>query len=228
MQGLNQSVNKIIITWVACVALLLFAVAAVLFAASYSYRSLVPEKLIVPAPLPAVTVSTPKIDQIIDLSHLVTNQIDITEVLIGEVPKKARDIWIVKGNAQIGVDLSKARFEKIDQINKIILISLPQPTVTMARVDLEKSRQIALEGTSYNPWDWGMEAESAAVEAIKKKAQRSIEKAAATPTHFERARKQTEGVVKRIYATSEYSVTIEWDQSAEDSVQPSVSLPGSK
>ena len=93
----------------------------------------------------------PTIEQIQLLAELVTLKVDLADVRMTELRGKVgglKAILVVRGEAAVGVDLSEARFEPVDQRNRRAVLVLPQPRVLWVRLDHEQTK---LAGV----WPWG-------------------------------------------------------------------------
>ena len=51
-----------------------------------------------------------------------------------------KGVWIVRGDAQVAVDMQEAQLQSVDEKTKKLVVILPPPRVIQPRVDHEKSR----------------------------------------------------------------------------------------
>jgi Protein of unknown function (DUF4230) len=53
-------------------------------------------------------------------------------------------VLVVHGSVTLGVDLSKVRFESVDQRNRTAVLVLPAPNVQSVSLDQQKTRIVAI------------------------------------------------------------------------------------
>ncbi len=87
-------------------------------------------------PIPADGIHTgPSIERMSALSQLLTLRIDVADVLVSRIDGMTGGVqlaMLVKGDVALGIDLSQARFDKIDNAHCTALLILPPPQASCA------------------------------------------------------------------------------------------------
>jgi len=81
----------------------------------------------------------PTVERLQRLSQLVTLQVHVADVLIGE-GEGSRGSWLIKGDALLGTDLAKAQIVDRDDTARRATLLLPSPVVLHSRVDHQRTR----------------------------------------------------------------------------------------
>jgi hypothetical protein len=161
------------------------------------------------APPPLIVVSSgPTIERLERLSQLVTSKVTICDVLVG-VSDDSKGAFLIRGDALIGLDLSKAVITEKDESAKRATILLPQPRVILARVDHERSKVYEFRTTSWMPWH---SQSGRLLEEAMLQAQRMVTQAANSPENIEQARRQAEIIIAALYEHLGWSLTIVWQE----------------
>lgn len=148
------------------------------------------------------------------IADLCTLRVPLTDVLDGSrkgMIRNVRGIWIVKGDALIGVDMTQAKVET-NNAGHATIVRLPMPSVKYARVDHERTKTYNIERGILTSSSW----ESHLRDEAMRQAQRMIETMAATTGHIHAAQAHTERIVKTFCAGAGVAVDIVWDNSSED------------
>ncbi len=184
---------------------------AILFTVLYSNRPMwqpPPSPRIEFLPQPTVIQSQgPTIERLEQLSHLVATRVYVADVLIGE-GNGCRGVWLVHGDALIGVDLSKATIVTKDDATRKATIRLPQPEILQARVDHERTRTWELKSTTWIPWT--SDSDSLRDEVMKH-AQRLVARAAASGENLSQAKRSAETVIQGFYSELGWHVSVAWE-----------------
>ena len=159
-------------------------------------------------PLIVVSSTGPTIQRLERLSTLVTSKVTICDVLIG-VSDDSKGAFLIRGDALIGLDLSKAVIVEKVESQRQATIQLPQPRVILARVDHEKSRVYEFRTTSWIPWH---ARPGRLLEEAMLQAQRMVTQAANSPENIEQARRQAEVIIAALYEHLEWSLKIVWEE----------------
>ena len=86
-------------------------------------------------PPPIIVASQgPTIERLEKLSQLLVSRVHIADVLVG-VSDDSKGAFLIRGDALIGLDLSKAVITEKDDSARRATLLLPQPRVILARVD---------------------------------------------------------------------------------------------
>jgi len=166
-------------------------------------------------PPPAHELDVPRIDQIRDLSSLVTTQIqvaDVQETKLQGLTGGVRAVLVVKGDVLLTVDLQHARFEKVDPVTRSAVLVLPKPTITSPRVDQQRTRLVFL--SSYGLWQ-AVPGDRASIDAVNhayRSAQDRVAVAAMEPALIARSQRQAQSIVHCLFKMLRWDVVLRWDQ----------------
>ncbi len=183
---------------VVIVLVLFIAVAALVGYAAYSYG-----RHSVPPP------AEPMI-QIEKLARLVTLKVAVADILqatAGTGWTEVKGAWLVKGDALITVDMSKAATVSKDTQNKKAVLLLPVPTVYHPRVDHSKTMTYDVQRGLFV---FGTGKESRLRDEAMRQAQLLVEHAANSHDTLKIARDVAEEVVRTIYNSVDWEVTVKW------------------
>ena len=153
----------------------------------------------------------PTIEHLEQMDELVTTKVYVSDVMVAE-NADFRGMWLIKGDALLGVEMGKAEIKSKNQDDRTAVIALPQPTIISPRVDHERTKTWSFEGKSWLPFTWKStsRAESQFRDRAMSNAQGLIENTAAATEAADQARKTAELVVKNLYAMADWEVTVEW------------------
>ena len=171
-----------------------------------------PRLIIQPRQPLASSHTGPTIEQVRELSALVTTSVDVADVQVTEMrgwTGGIRVALLVKGQYLLGTDLSQSHFDSVDLSKKTAVLVLPAPTATSPRLDHDRTKLYAV--TTFGLWDVlpTNQAEVVAVDAAMREAQASLA-AAASNGPVERARIQAELVLGAFCRAIGWEVTIRW------------------
>lgn len=150
----------------------------------------------------------PTISQLERISELVPIRIHVADVLIAQ-GEGYRGAWLIKGDAVLSCDVSRAKIVHIDSSARIATLRLPPLRVTSARVDHERTKTWNVQKTSWLPWSGGDQ--NALRDTAMYHAQRLIEETALSDRNLEPARNQTEILIQQMYEIVGWDVAIEWE-----------------
>lgn len=150
----------------------------------------------------------PTISQLERISELVPIRIHVADVLIAQ-GEGYRGSWLIKGDAVLSCDVSRAKIIQSDSAARRATLRLPPLRVNSARVDHERTKTWNVEKTSWLPWSGGDQ--NALRDAAMYHAQRLIEDAALSDRNLEPARNQTVILIRQMYEIVGWDVTIEWE-----------------
>ena len=161
-----------------------------------------------------VTSQGPTIERLERLSNLVTAKVLIADVLVG-VSDDSKGAFLIRGDALIGLDLSKAVITESDDARRQATIQLPQPRVILARVDHERSKVYEFRSTSWMPWHTQS---GRLLEEAMLQAQRMVTQAANSPENIEQARRQAEVIIPALYEHLGWNLKIVWQETPNTQV----------
>ena len=153
--------------------------------------------------------SEPTIQTLEKLSHLVSLKVHIADVL--EANSKAgmkyvKGAWLIKGDALLGVDMTKASIALIDHTNRYAIIMLAPPQVMSARVDHDKTKTYNVTSGTFTPGDF----ESSVRDNAMREAQQLITYAANHEDNVSLARDRCELLLKGFYALTDWTIDVKW------------------
>lgn len=155
---------------------------------------------------PVIQSQGPTTERLMQLSHLAAARIFISDVLVGE-GNGCKGAWLIRGDAVIAVDLSKAAVVEKDEAKKRATIRLPPPEVLQARVDHERTRVFEVKSTTWIPW--ASDSDSLR-DAVYAHAQRLVGHAAGSAENIQQAKMTAETVIRALYAEVGWQVTVAW------------------
>lgn len=150
----------------------------------------------------------PSISQLERIGEVAAVRVHVADVLTAD-GEGLRGVWLIKGDALLSCDLSKAKFTRIDPTARTATVRLPPLHATSARIDHEKTRTWSVERSTWLPWKWGDQ--SAFRDAALAHAQKLIESAAASERNLAPARAQTELLIQEMYILVDWKVTVCWE-----------------
>ena len=176
-----------------------------------------------PSPSPTFSSTGPTLVGLQDLSDLVTTRIHVADVLVAEDPK-FRAFWLIKGDALLSVDMTRAEILHKDEQTRYALIQLPPPVVIQARVDHDKTRIWDMQRKTWNPFKAG-DPDVLRDQAMQQ-AQKLIAFAAAEDEPIQHARAVAETAIPAFFRMVDWDVRVAWsDRSASLPAEPSGDLP---
>lgn len=150
--------------------------------------------------------SSPTIEEIHELGELVVLRVSVADVM-EDAGYEYKGVWIVRGDAQLAVDLTEAELQSSDETAKKLVVVLPQPRVIHPRVDHEKSKIYDVSKTTWIPFIGDRDELTNQGWA---KAQRVVEDACSGDEIMSQAREQTEFVLANMYRMVGWDVEVVW------------------
>jgi len=153
------------------------------------------------------------IDQVRELTELVTAKLaiaDVQETVVRGRWGGRKIILVVKGDLLVSVDLSLAKFEKMDQQAHSAVLVLPPPRVISVRLDHDKTH-IAVD-KSLGWWCVvpGDAWRSEAVNVAYAEAQENLSATAANEGLIDKSRRHAEAVITAFFRDIGWRVTVRW------------------
>jgi len=155
------------------------------------------------------------IERIQALSVLTTLRVEVADARVTEIQGytgSIKAVLVIRGEVNIGVDLSRARFESIDQDARTATLVLPEPAVQSARLDQQRTKLIGAWPTGL--WvivPGGQEADVVTVNRAYRDAERSVSEAANDALLIERSRMQAEQVLRAFFEALGWTVKFQRD-----------------
>jgi hypothetical protein len=151
------------------------------------------------------------IQQIQQLSSLVTTKVDVADVQDTQIKGYlggVKAVILIKGDFLLGVDLSLAKFEKIDSVAETAVLVLPQPSVTSPRLDQARTRIYAIDDSGLWLIAPGDVEKTVVINHAYEQAQNYIESAGKDQELIERSRHQAGNVLTAFFRAVGWTVKI--------------------
>src|SRR5947209_13443372 len=87
------------------------------------------------------------LERIQTLSVLTTLRVEVADARVTEIAGytgSIKAVLVIRGEVDIGVDLSKAQFESVDESAHSVTLLLPQPSVHSAHLDQQRTKLIGV------------------------------------------------------------------------------------
>jgi hypothetical protein len=159
------------------------------------------------SPAPGIVSQGPTVERLQRLAHLVTMRVYVADVLTAE-GEGYRGAWLIKGDALIGVDLSRARITTKDLKTRQATVQLLPPAVLLSRVDHDRTKTWEVQRTTWVPWRGDQDRLR---DEVMLHAQRLIAHASASEENLQRACVFTETVIQSLYEEFGWKVTVAWE-----------------
>ena len=185
--------------------LLLVAMATFMFAVAL----VLPRLQAPPSPI-TVESQGPTIQRLERLCHLVTTRVAVADVLVGE-GEGCRGSWLIRGDALIGVDLSRAQILDKDDDARRATVRLLPPEVMQARVDHDRSRTWQVSRMAWLPWNADQDRLR---DAVMRQAQQLVAHAAGSAESLQHAKMTTEAIITAFFAEVGWQVEVTWETNA--------------
>jgi hypothetical protein len=157
----------------------------------------------------------PTIEQVQALSCLVTTRVDVADVQethLDGYTGGAQVAMLIKGDFLLGVDLSQARFESVNNAARTVVLVLPQPQITSPRLDHERTKVFRVNQSGL--WQiapGGGQTSGDVIDRGYRDAQRFVAAASNDPSFIGRSRQQAEQVLVAFFNAMGWKVTLRWD-----------------
>ena len=135
---------------------------------------------------------------------------DVQETRIDGYVGAIGAILIVKGDVQIGIDLSAARFERVDPIARTLELVLPEPVVSRPRLDHDRSHLYAVRQEGLWMITPGDRVYARVTDRAWEAAQRTLAQAASNGESLDRSRHHAEQVLRTWFGAIGWNVTFRW------------------
>lgn len=156
----------------------------------------------------------PTIEQVQALSCLVTTRVDVADIVethLDGYTGGVKAALLIKGDFLLGVDLSQAKFESVDDAARTAVLVLPQPQVDSPRLDHERTKVFAV--TESGLWQiapGGGQTSGDVIDRGYRDAQRYVAAACNDPSTIARSRQQAERVLVEFFAAMNWKVSVRW------------------
>ena len=169
-----------------------------------------------PPPPMVVSSAGPTVERLERLSQLCTGRVYVADVLIGQ-SDTSKGAFLIRGDALVCVDLSKAVIAEKDDSAKRATIRLPQPEVLQARVDHERTKTWEVRSTTWIPW---REEQDRLRDEVFHQAQLMVAQAAGSRENIEHAKRAAEIIISALFEHVGWCVKVVWEET------PTAQAPG--
>ena len=150
----------------------------------------------------------PTVERLERLAQLVTMRVYVADVLTAE-SQGYRGAWLIRGDALIGVDLSRAQITEKDKQTRQATVLLPPPRVLLSRVDHDRTKTWEVRRTAWVPWHGDQDALR---DGVMFHAQRLVADASASAENHSRAKATADAVIRGFYEEVGWHVRVLWDE----------------
>jgi len=160
------------------------------------------------------------IERFADLSELLVTKIEVSDVLVTAIEGRTGGVHVVlliKGDVSLGVDLSAARFARVDDDRRTALLTLPPPVLSRPRLDHVLTRIVLVEKQGLWVFSPRTRPYGAVVDRGMTEAQGLVRSAGTTKEADVRARAHAEAVLRAFFSSLGWTVRIQWSKPYEGS-----------
>lgn len=161
--------------------------------------------------------AAPTLQQIQMLAQLTTLRIDVADVQVTQLEGKLGGMsvaLILRAQIDIATDLTAARLENVDPVNRTATLVLPTPTALPPRIDHERSQLFAFD--THGLWQINPQNTTYArlVNQCYRAAEQTIANMAASDPMTGKAKQQAEAVIRAFCDSLGWEVVIQWQKPA--------------
>ena len=162
-----------------------------------------------------LTETGPTVERIRELQYLTTLRVNVADALVTELDGRVgavKAVIVVRGEVTIGVDLSQARFDKLDFVRHSGLLVLPSPQLENSGLDHDKTKVVALCPSGLWMLTPGEgDADAAVTNSALWQAGEIMVAAANDPQNLLRARQQARQVIETFLAGIGWQIIVRWN-----------------
>ncbi len=162
---------------------------------------------------PRITSSGPRIEEIRKIAKLAVLRVQVANVLEG-TNAGGRAAVLVKGDADIALDLDRIRIADRDDARRTATLILPEPRPDRPRVDHERTRLYQLEKTGLAALNPFADPRAEILADVMRAAQAEVERAVQDAEFITQAREQAELLLTGFYREMGWTVRIQWGSGA--------------
>jgi hypothetical protein len=153
--------------------------------------------------------SGPRIEEVREIAKLAVLRVQVADVIEG-VTAGARAALLVKGDADMAVDLERIEIADLDESSRTATLRIPTPQPERPRVDHDRTRIYELEETGLawlNPF---ADARPDLLADCMRAAQEDVERAVRDAGFVTRAKEQAERLLRSFYRQWGWEVAVQW------------------
>lgn len=162
--------------------------------------------------------ATPKIEQIKEMSELVTLHVPISDVqtsIVNGYTGSAKVTLVIKGDVDVSTDLSACAFTRVDHPGRKICIGLLNAKAHRPRLDHAQTKIQSIEKTGMWKVAMDYEVEKKLISEAMKNAQDTLLKVANKPELIQQAKDRAEKVLSGFVDSMGYQASFEWYESKQ-------------
>ena len=168
-----------------------------------------------PPPAPRTSHSAGlTLERVRELSELTTLKVQIADAQETQIQGRTgsiRAVLIVRGEVTVGVDLSAAKFEAVDEKAHTAVLALPQPAVTSAALDQERTKLVGVWETGlWTIVPGGEGADAAAVNRAYRDAERDVAEEGKEPAIIGQAQDRAERELISFAGAMGWNLNVHW------------------
>ncbi len=157
----------------------------------------------------SIVSAGPRIEDVRRIAKLAVLRVQVADVIEGN-NGGGRAIVLVKGDADMAIDLDHIQIAAQDETQKTAILTLPLPQPERPRVDHARTRVYELQKmglAAINPF---ADPRQELLEDCMRAAQQSVAKAVAAPEFVAQAKEQAEVLMRTFYREIGWQVTVRW------------------
>jgi hypothetical protein len=160
-------------------------------------------------PQPSFTSTGPRIEDVRKIAKLAVLRVQVANVIEGNTAG-ARAAVLVKGDADIAVDLDQVEITARDEQQKTATLLIPAPRPDRPRVDHARTKIYQLEKTGLAAINPFADPRADLLADAMRAAQQEVERAVADVDFIARAKEQTELLLTSFYAELGWKIAVQW------------------
>lgn len=161
------------------------------------------------APATRIVSTGPRIEDVRRLARLAVLRVRVADIIEGTTAG-AHGLVIVKGDADIAIDLDRIEIVDRDDERRTATVAIPLPRPDRPRVDQSQTRVYELRKVGLAVFNPFADPRADLLHDCMRAAQQAIEQAVQGDDLVARAREQAESLLTAFYRELGWSVTIQW------------------
>ena len=157
----------------------------------------------------------PRIEDIRRIAKLAVLRVQVADVIEGTTPG-ARAVVLVRGDADIAVDLDQAEITRVDEEQRKLTLAVPAPRADRPRVDHDRTRVYELCKTGLAALNPFADPREDLLEDCMRAAQHDVEAALTGEEFVDQAKAQAESLLGALHHGLGWEVTVEWREPVEE------------
>lgn len=159
---------------------------------------------------PRIVSAGPRIEDVRRIAKLAVLRVQVADVIEGQTGR-AKGIVLVRGDADIAVDLDRVRIAARDDAARTATIVLPKPRPERPRVDHSRTRVYELRKVGLAAWNPLADPRQILLEDCMGAAQQAVARAVAEESFVVQAQRQAELMLAAFYRELGWSIAVQWE-----------------